>query len=92
MGDKENTYQCQILDEFDKAIAVDMESHGLARAVYTARATRYYNLNYLIVRGISDLVATEGNDEERRLWRNYAAASAAAFTVAVVDQLITCCK
>lgn len=92
MGDGENEYQREILDVFDKAIAVDMESYGLARAVYAARSARHYNLNYLIVRGISDLVAAEHNDEDRKKWRDYAAASAAAFSMSVIDQLIEYCK
>jgi nucleoside phosphorylase len=62
LGDGENEYQKKILAEFDKAIAVDMESHGLARGAYSARGARYYNLNYLVVRGISDLVNESAND------------------------------
>src|SRR3546814_19273268 len=84
---KENEYQCRILKEFDKELAVDMESYGLARGVYNARSTRHYNLNYLIVRGISDLVDQEGNNEQRIKWRGYAAATAAAFTVSVCDEI-----
>jgi adenosylhomocysteine nucleosidase len=88
LGDKGNKYQSRILSTFDKALAVDMESFGLARSVYTARGTRYYNLNYLVVRGISDLVDHEDNDDERKKWRPYAAATAAAFAVSVADQVL----
>ena len=92
LGDGENKYQTQILTEFDKAIAVDMESFGLARGVYAARSTRYYNLNYLIVRGISDLVNGHENNAMRKLWRNYAAATAAAFSMLAVDEIIAHCR
>lgn len=92
LGDGENEYQRQILEDFDKAIVVDMESYGLERGVYSARGTRYYNLNYLIVRGISDLVNDPGNDDTRRRWRDYAASTAAAFALAVVDELVTLCR
>ena len=92
MGDKEGEYQKEILDEFDKAVAVDMESLGLARAAYTARGTRHYNLNYLIVRGVSDLVNANNNEADRQAWRPYAAAAAAAFTMSVIDDLVKRCK
>lgn len=91
LGDKDNSYQKLILNTFDKALAVDMESYGLARGVYSARSTRHYNLNYLIIRGISDLVNAADNDAARIEWRDYAAATAAAFTMAAVDEIVACC-
>jgi len=92
LGDKQNVYQSDILNEFDKAIVVDMESYGLARGVYSARGARYYNLNYLVVRGISDLVNQEHNDKTRTEWRDYAASAAAAFTMETVDQIVDLCE
>lgn len=91
LGDGENEYQRQILDEFDKALAVDMESYGVARGVYNARSARHYNLNYLVIRGISDLVDDEGNDDQRKKWRDYAAATAAAFALSVADEIVAIC-
>jgi nucleoside phosphorylase len=91
LGDGENAYQKRILDEFDKAIAVDMESYGLGRGTFSARSARHYNLNYLVVRGISDLVNGEQNNEDRKKWRAYAAATAAAFSMGVVDELAKRC-
>ena len=91
LGDGDNAYQKLILDEYDRAIAVDMESAGLARGVYQARATRHYNLHYLVVRGISDLVAAENNNAMRREWRDYAAATSAAFALDVVDEIVALC-
>lgn len=91
LGDGENAYQLKILSEFDKALAVDMESYGLARGVYTARGTRHYNLNYLVVRGISDMADDKANDQTRKQWRDYAAATAAAFSMSVVDEIVAAC-
>lgn len=91
LGDGQNDYQKKILLEFDKALAIDMESYGLARGVYNARSTRHYNLNYLIVRGISDLVDQNDNDAQRKQWRDYAAATSAAFALCVADQIIAIC-
>ena len=92
LGDGENEYQRQILTEYDKAIAVDMESHGLARGAYSARSTRHYNLHYLVVRGISDLVETDQNNDVRKKWTAYAAATAAAFSMTAVDELVELCR
>ncbi|TPG42803.1 hypothetical protein EAH79_02810 [Sphingomonas koreensis] len=91
LGDGENEYQRMILEEFDKALAVDMESYGLARGVYNARSARHYNLNYLVVRGISDLVNAEQNNDQRNQWRDYAAATAAAFSLSVADEIVALC-
>jgi nucleoside phosphorylase len=91
LGDGENAYQKRILEEFDKAIAVDMESYGLARGAFSARSARHYNLNYLVVRGISDLVNGEHNNEDRKKWRAYAASTAAAFSMCSVDELTKRC-
>jgi adenosylhomocysteine nucleosidase len=92
LGDLENSYQKEILEYFDKALAVDMESYGLARGVYRARGTRHYNLNYLVIRGISDLVDQADNDGTRTEWRDYAAAAAAAFAMSVADEIVSTCK
>jgi nucleoside phosphorylase len=57
-----------------------MESFGIAREVYKSRCSIHYNLQYLVIRGISDLTNTErDNQEERRLWKDYASMAAAAF-------------
>ena len=88
LGDQRNKYQREVLEEFDKALAVDMESYGLGRAVYECRGTRRYNLGYMIVRGISDLVADEHNNATRQKWRDYAAATAAAFAVEAANAII----
>jgi len=88
LGDNEDTYQSSILDDYDKAIAVDMESWGVAKAVYQMRATRYYDPQYLVIRGISDLVNEPGNDATRRQWRSYAAHVGAAFGSALIERIL----
>lgn len=56
----------------------------------------------MVVRGISDIVAqpkhdpeegvdqgaSDANDAQRKIWKLYASASAAAFTSAMVDRLL----
>jgi nucleoside phosphorylase len=119
-GDPENPFQMELLETFDSALAVDMESYGFGRGVYKGRRSVHYNPQCLIVRGISDIVeertadavqeevsgeaapnaapadgAAEArlsppldNNATRKLWKRYAALTAAAFTRAVVEDLL----
>jgi nucleoside phosphorylase len=76
--------------QYTTAKAVDMETIGLARGVYASRATRHYNLQYLVVRAISDRVDEDDNPDERDAWREYAADAAAAFSVAAAEEVLIC--
>jgi nucleoside phosphorylase len=87
LGDPNNEEQRRILNEFDKALAADMESYGVARAVFHSRESVHYNPQYLVIRGISDLVNQPGNDQQRQQWRPYASNTAAAFAAEVVDKI-----
>lgn len=77
LGDVHNAMQKQLLEPFDKPLAVDMESIGMARAVCHGRGSFWYHPRYVIVRGISDLVADEENNEQRAHWKSFAAHAAA---------------
>jgi nucleoside phosphorylase len=90
LGDQENEYQKHILASFPNAKAVDMEAIGLARGVYSARATRHYNAQYLVVKAISDRIHKPGNQKERDAWRNYASEVAASFAVAIAEEVLAC--
>jgi nucleoside phosphorylase len=88
LGCNELEYQRMILDDYENAKAVDMESIGLATAVYEMRATRYYDPQYLVVRGFSDLVHSEHNDDTRDKWRSYAAHTASIFAARVIERIL----
>jgi nucleoside phosphorylase len=88
LADQTNQTQRELLDEYDKAIAVDMEACGLARAVFAARVSVHYNVQYAVVRGVSDLVDAADNDAMRKLWRPYAANAAATFAARMIDRLL----
>ena len=45
-----------------------------------------YNIQYAVVRGVSDLVAAADNDAMRKRWRPYAANAAATFAAGLVDK------
>jgi nucleoside phosphorylase len=90
LGDPDNDEQKRILEHFEKAYAFEMEGYGLSSAVYKARSEVHYNPQYLIVRGISDLVDTDAaqNGEARKKWTDYAVNAAAAFTSALVADFL----
>jgi nucleoside phosphorylase len=77
MSGIDSPVQAELLKPFDKALAVDMESIGMARMVCERRTSFWYNPRYAVVRGISDLVGMPGNEKTREAWRKYAAHTAA---------------
>jgi len=104
-GDATHEEQRRLLEEkeYSDAIAVDMESMGVARAVHRARQSVSYDPRLLIVRGVSDPVRArdeeEGHRKEgpndgkdpaeiRELWRSYAAHVAAQFALSVVARIL----
>lgn len=84
-GDPTNPHQQWIVEHFDKALCVDMESFGVARALHAYESDVHYHPRWLCVRGISDAVVGEtahlervvNNNAERRKWESYAAMNAA---------------
>ena len=102
LGDDDASLQQQLLSEFDKAVAVDMESFGVAEAVFSTRVTRHYNPQFLVIRGISDLIqpvaegskakeealGNEANNAVRQKWKPFAAPAAAVFAAAVIERVL----
>jgi nucleoside phosphorylase len=100
LGDPTNPKQKEILERYPDALAVDMESAGVGRAIHESRFDVRYNPAFLVIRGISDLSRVEPapnsadetilvtNQVERDLWRPYAAAAAAAFALAVASAVL----
>jgi nucleoside phosphorylase len=99
MGNPSADDQKRLVREFPDAVAVDMESMGVARAVHDYRSDVRYNPQFLIVRGISDLVLSEekhdaelikkagDNKKQRSDWEVYAAQAAAVFTHEVIMRI-----
>lgn len=97
-GDPTNTHQQWLVSHFDKALCVDMESFGVARAIHSLDSDVHYHARWLCVRGVSDLVVgseedlAEGandNNQERRLWEAFAAHNAAFVARAVAERLLS---
>jgi nucleoside phosphorylase len=86
LGDPENKEQKRILDHFEKAYAFEMEGFGVSSAVYKARASVEYNPQYLIIRGISDLVDRDAgaNNAVRVKWTPYAVSAAATVAQSLI--------
>jgi nucleoside phosphorylase len=95
LGNPKHEEQRAVVERFNDAVAVDMESVGVARAVHESRRAVDYNPRLVVVRGISDLVRTgeledesaaaEENARERATWKRYAASAAAAFVRVFCD-------
>lgn len=62
LGDADNDFQAKVMKAHDKALAFDMESWGVAKEIYQQRGTPRYNPQYVVVRGLSDIVTHESND------------------------------
>ncbi|WP_155288442.1 5'-methylthioadenosine/S-adenosylhomocysteine nucleosidase family protein [Rhodococcoides fascians] len=96
-GDASAEEQRTVFGQYDHALAVDMESAGVARAMHTASKSVHYRPSWIGIRGISDRTAAtldaqtalnSDNDAERTLWRAYAAGTAAHFARKVVERLL----
>jgi nucleoside phosphorylase len=77
MSGIDSPIQAELLKPFDKALALDMESIGMARMVCERRTSFWYNPRYAVIRGISDFVGKPGNSETRDAWKKHAAHTAA---------------
>lgn len=66
MGDPDHPEQERMFVSFEHAIAVDMESWGVGRAVHHARTDVDYNPRLIVVRGVSDSVGRPAGEAERQ--------------------------
>lgn len=73
---KTASVRSRLKEDFD-AMAIEMESSGLAEAVLHARK------GYFVVRGTCDY----GNDDKNKEWQPYAATAAAAFARELVESM-----
>ena len=91
MGDAENEFQQQVIEHFDKALAVEMEAYGVASAIFESRTSVHYNPQFLVVRGICDYANAEAaiNQEARVRWTRYAVSCAASMAFALTELLAT---
>jgi nucleoside phosphorylase len=87
-SDPSNESQRQLIEDFDKVVAFETESFGLAVEICSARNSVHYNPQYLTIRGLSDFVnATEPNSE-RLQWTPYACCAASAFAKGLADNVL----
>lgn len=87
-GDPTSEEQQKVLSNFDDAIAIDMESVGLCRAVAASRVDPQYNPRLLIVRAISDLVGDPNNNTSRADFKAASCAVAAAFAYRIASDIL----
>jgi nucleoside phosphorylase len=98
-GDPTDEDQKRLVRDYPDAVAVDMESMGVARALYDVRSDVRYNPQLVIIRAISDLVLSQeehdpawiakvgDNNSQRKLWAEYAAQVAAGYTAEVIARI-----
>ncbi len=77
----DDPFQKHLLDDYYTAIAVDMESMGVGREICRQRRDPYYNPQFLIIRGISDLVIADHDPK-----RDVPAAGVSAESAAETNQ------
>ncbi|MFJ8940830.1 hypothetical protein ACIRL0_34830 [Streptomyces sp. NPDC102365] len=87
-GNPDSEEQKLMMEQYDEAVAVDMESVGLCRGVAAMRNNPLYNPRLLIVRSVSDMIGDLKNDEMRRVWRPHACTIASTFTWRVVTDIL----
>jgi nucleoside phosphorylase len=94
-SDPSDEFQRRVVEEHQDAVAVDMESFGVARAVHESRTSVLFNPRLLVIRGVSDRVFVDpsmagGTDpqSDRDAWREYAAAAAACLAHEIVDRIV----
>jgi nucleoside phosphorylase len=76
----------EIVRRYDKALAVDMESVGVAVSALEA-ADDGLALSYAVLRGISDWMDIQGNQATRDAWKPYAANAAVAAALALISAI-----
>ena len=90
-----NPFFQQILKKWPKIIAVEMEGAGVAEAIKELNEHGTARVDYLVIRGISDMPRMEvsgaegasGQSKERDDWKPYASASAAAFLAGMIREV-----
>ncbi|GGW68519.1 hypothetical protein GCM10010350_61410 [Streptomyces galilaeus] len=95
-GNPSSAQQIDMLSKFDNAMAVEMESIGIARAIHSLRKTVHYDPLWMCIRGISDVVyvgtpnltAEPDNNLQRKKWKSYASSVAASFARSVVERIL----
>ncbi|MFG3166468.1 hypothetical protein [Streptomyces sp. NPDC048200] len=87
-GNPDAEDQKVLVQQYDEAVAVDMESVGVCRGVAAMRNDPQYNPRLLIVRSVSDMIGDHDNDEMRKTWRPHACTIASTFTWRVVTDIL----
>ncbi|WP_327125451.1 hypothetical protein [Streptomyces sp. NBC_01727] len=95
-GNPSSREQQDMLARFDNAMAVEMESIGIAREMHHLRKAVHYDPLWICIRGISDVVYATSpslpggsdNAKQRDKWKLYASAIAASFARAVIERIL----
>lgn len=84
LGYPEDKLLAELLERYDKAKVIEMESAGAAHAAWMLQDVAG-RTQFLVVRSISDFANREGNQDTRNLWKPYAAEAAVAAAKAIIE-------
>lgn len=88
LSDFNSAYQQALIEKYDKALAFETESFGVAWEVLKFRKDTDYNPQFLTVRGLSDFINADNADADRKNWTTYAASCALALAHYIVEDLV----
>lgn len=83
LGDPSSQELSQLLRDFDKGIAVEMESAGVAHALW--EKSSFHTVKFIVIRGISDYCNEDRNQETRNAWTPYASDAAACAALSLIQ-------
>jgi nucleoside phosphorylase len=92
LSDPRSEFQQYVMDNYDKAMAFEMESAGVARAILRSRKVPEYNPQFLTIRGVSDFINEKVAGKTRKSWTPYASSAAIAFGKAVIENVLKVAK
>ncbi|RLI45693.1 hypothetical protein DRO69_04740 [Candidatus Bathyarchaeota archaeon] len=76
----------ELFNDYKKALCVETEAAGVAKAIYELKRTEY-TPQFIVIKAISDLITTFGGWEQREKWRKPAAYAAAAFAYMLIEMM-----
>ena len=86
LGDPTSDKLSKILKQFDKGVAVEMESAGVAHALWEKSSV--HAAKFIVIRGISDYCNEDDNQETRTRWSPYASDAAACAALSLIQNTV----
>lgn len=82
IADADGPSRAYIDEHHNDSVAIEMESHGLVNVI-----NRHRDVDFLVLRGVSDHASHEKSNRDAEGWQPRAAANAAAMAIAIIRQM-----